>query len=362
MTVINIANNPSSHLQTTSLDCPVCPTKNIQEGLLFCSNCGTDLTPIRRVRELVVVHFNKALAYIKDADLRGAITELNAALSIDSSFVSGRLLLGKVLWQLGHANDAVIQWQKILSLIPDNSEAIALLRAAESQKKVANVPLMSLGVIIIATIAFYASRMWHTEQPSIVSLPPPIAEQRTVSEPKKSFDNNTNTIPVAVEPTVEISAPQASTQAKQEVLPPFDFSELIDKLGQIDGLRTQAIPNGIRLIPIGDLFELGSDVPHQQGQLLLNAIKQALNSEGQSLTIHVMGITDTRPIRSGGKWLSNQQLGLFRASQSLHFLKGDENRHRYFAGYENIEGSSIDQNVETVAMQNRTVVIEINAN
>ena len=93
------------------LSCPVCPAHDIPPECLVCENCGTDLSPIRRVLELGYVHYNRAVQHLETGDAGKAISELYGAIVTDPAMANARLLLGKLLWKAGNTDEAIEQWR-----------------------------------------------------------------------------------------------------------------------------------------------------------------------------------------------------------------------------------------------------------
>lgn len=142
------------------MDCPVCPCVDIPDDAQVCPSCGVDLKPLLRVRELGAAEYNEALRLAGVGATEAAISRAAAALALDDRLVPARVLLGKLLWNLGEAQAAQAQWQQALPLAGDNAELQALM--ASARQKLARqrrlrmaVPLG--GLLVLALLALAAA-------------------------------------------------------------------------------------------------------------------------------------------------------------------------------------------------------------
>jgi len=112
------------------MKCPVCPVDTLPDDAAVCPNCKTDLTALQKVRELAKVQFNHALKLESAGQFNSAISRLETSLILDNRFISARIVLGKLLWKIGHHQEALRCWQSVLEMDPDNSEAQSQLNSA----------------------------------------------------------------------------------------------------------------------------------------------------------------------------------------------------------------------------------------
>jgi len=112
------------------MKCPVCPQDNIADDAGCCPNCGTDLSAIRRVERLPTALLNEAIALAQAGATDLALARAAAAAVMDGHCVEAKLLLGRLLWKRGQADDAMHQWQEALALDKNCEEASHLLREA----------------------------------------------------------------------------------------------------------------------------------------------------------------------------------------------------------------------------------------
>lgn len=143
------------------LKCPVCPISDIPDEAQQCEGCGTDLSPIQRVRELAKAQFNAAVSLAEMGDMEEATNRILAALAIDERLVEGRRLAGKLLWQCGRREEAVQQWRKALAFAPQDQEIVEMLAVAHREKSEARrrwaVPVfVAFVVVVLCAFSMYA--------------------------------------------------------------------------------------------------------------------------------------------------------------------------------------------------------------
>lgn len=112
------------------LKCPVCPRTDVPDEAQQCPNCGTDLAPVRRVRDLCAAYFNEALRLADAGATDPSMTRAAAALALDDQFLPARKLLGKLLLAKGRLDEAMGQWEQAAALCPEDEEVQLLMRAA----------------------------------------------------------------------------------------------------------------------------------------------------------------------------------------------------------------------------------------
>lgn len=127
---------------------------------LVCENCGTDLAPIHRLRDLAVFHYNAALALVDHGDDAASIRELYAALATAPSWLAVRVLLGKLLWKSGRKEEAKAEWCLAAQENPDDATVNALLDATK-QTPSRRFPTLGTvsAAIAIAFVSFFAGIM-----------------------------------------------------------------------------------------------------------------------------------------------------------------------------------------------------------
>ena len=142
------------------LKCPVCPVADVPDEAQQCHGCGTDLSPIQKVRELAKAQFNAAVSLAESGDTEAAVNRVLAALTIDERFVTARKLAGRLLWQCGRHEEAVQQWRKALALTPEDQELAEMLDMAcrerlKARSKVAACVSAALLVMVLCALGMY---------------------------------------------------------------------------------------------------------------------------------------------------------------------------------------------------------------
>ena len=153
------------------LKCPVCPFSGIEPGAEKCPQCGTDLSPIRRVRSLAARFHNDALQEYGRGNIAAAVAKVNASLAIDADFPRARILLGKLLWKQGYLEAALDQWQRAQALSPDVlgtgeliAEALKHIRARVGRRRAVKISTISLGIVVaFALVLVPGSTASHKE-------------------------------------------------------------------------------------------------------------------------------------------------------------------------------------------------------
>ena len=109
------------------INCPVCPTENIPDDIKTCPGCGTDLSPILRVRELSRAFYQEAIELANKGATDIAIQKVLSSLGLNEQQVDARILLGKLYWKKGQFREAINNWTYVTALSPENQAAKTLL-------------------------------------------------------------------------------------------------------------------------------------------------------------------------------------------------------------------------------------------
>ena len=106
-----------------TLTCPICSAR--QSGTATdCPQCGSDLSILGQLENLSHRYYNEALSLAKDpATHHEAIEKLHAALTLDPAHGESRIVLGKLYAQRGRYDEAIAQWQRVMELAPEGSDA-----------------------------------------------------------------------------------------------------------------------------------------------------------------------------------------------------------------------------------------------
>ncbi len=355
-----MTNNPASSSHSMSIDCPVCPARGIPPEHLACENCGTDLSPIRRVLELPQHHHNKALQYLEAGAPSKAISELHAALVADPSFANARLLLGKLLWKAGHQSEAIAQWRELIRAHPDDASVNALVIAAERGQARRSRVMRSwpLGVALGVGLTFAAGWLasgWLAADGTRAATPTLVAAPVDLAVPPKHG-------PAASGPqasAIQASQKGASGSGNQGSSTPVALSSLASRLRDIQQLRVDIDGSVVRVAPNAGLFAVGSAMPDGSGMALLADIRAVIESAEIPLTVVVTGYADARSVKAGGRWKSNKELALFRGFRAISLLDEGGDRHRYFGTSAPGSGVAAFSTDGSDPARQRTVVLEI---
>lgn len=130
------------------INCPVCPTENIPDDIKTCPGCGTDLSPILRVRELSRAFYQEAIELANKGATDIAIQKVLSSLGLNEQQVDARILLGKLYWKKGQFREAINNWTYVTALSPENQAAKTLLAKAR-QKSLTRSIRKWVGIIIL---------------------------------------------------------------------------------------------------------------------------------------------------------------------------------------------------------------------
>lgn len=241
------------HLGT--MNCPVCPATNIPADCLVCENCGTDLAPIRRVRELAAWHYNAALALVGHDDNPAAIRELQAALSADSSSVPVRILLGKVLWKMGRTCEALDEWRRVASEHPDDANVKSLLAEANQvrARRSRTLPIVvALGTVAIAILSFATGRMTSGEHVQVSEAPSTLSTAAVPESQPETPPGTGREATVTVSGVISESAGTPSTLASLASGESATVSEAPSPAGPTAAVlsQTTALPEAESKMPV----------------------------------------------------------------------------------------------------------------
>jgi len=102
------------------MDCPCGFGKNITEEQKNCLVCGTDLTPLHRLRSLPRNLYNDGARLLADGHQDKALEKLIAAVSLEPEFAEAHRALGQVLTKKGLYVEAVRHFDMALGADPGN--------------------------------------------------------------------------------------------------------------------------------------------------------------------------------------------------------------------------------------------------
>ena len=387
------------------MNCPVCPAMNIAANCLVCENCGTDLAPIRRIRELAAWRYNRALAFAGHGDHSAATRELRAALGVNPSAASIRVLLGKVLWKTGRTSEAIDEWHRVVDEHPNDDNAKSLLaqaRRARARRFQTLAFAVTLGAATLALSSFVVGRITGDARDSVSATPsassaavlqtqpvtPPETKQPAdvaisvvINQPSDTQAANppnpivADSATLAQSPALTEAQGEIPTPAPQKTDPLLAAPETMPEankaasktigdlsiaLGELEGLRVEQLNGTIRVTPTDGLFPSGSADADPRGAALLQSIAEAFKATAEPVRVRVVGFTDTVPSRPGGRWVKNGQLALHRAANAVVAMQ-NEDQHEWLASIGDERHAPCPNDSDASRRCNRTVVIEIHA-
>ncbi|MGH8550710.1 MAG: hypothetical protein ACRERU_19340 [Methylococcales bacterium] len=345
---------------------------------MVCENCGTDLAPIHRLRDLAVFHYNAALASVDRGDDAAAIREVYAALATDPSWLAVRVLLGKLLWKSGRREEAKAEWCLAAQEYPDDATVNALLDATKQtpSRRFPHLPTVS-AAIGIAFVAFFAGIMTvdtrqmdaprRSELPVVTqsydgsqregqnSPPVPLSVEKSVTS---NHEAKRGSLPAGISQESGISAKPINNAITKPPAIPKPFENLSARLKATEGLHIEHKNGFVRVIPLEGLFPIGSSEPHANGEALLRMLADVINSAETPVKIRVIGFTDALPTQKRGRWSANWQLALYRAASTIALMKIG-NHHEWLASFGDEEQPPFPNNSDLNRQRNRTVIIEV---
>lgn len=140
------------------IDCPCGYGKNIKEDQKTCHVCGTDLTPLHRLKALPKVYYDEGLKLAEKGQLDGAMEKLMAAIALKSDFSAPFLEVGNIYFRKGLYDEAILQYERALALDTENveiKEANEKANVARNQLTTVQAPTTRLKSFM--TIAIMAS-------------------------------------------------------------------------------------------------------------------------------------------------------------------------------------------------------------
>lgn len=305
------------------MNCPVCPNASIAAHDITCGNCGADLGPIQRLRELPGRWYNEGLELLREGDHDGAVSKLESAAALEGASPHIRRLLGKALWNSGRHRDAAVQWRRL----PDDDEARRLLsmtgRAGEN------------------THSFHLAALWTAIVALVVALTIAIL-WRPAHAPSVS--------PVQ---SAALAAPWIPPPAGPVARP---LERLEARLREQDGLRVERTGNTLEVVFRRGLYASGSDQPTGEGEMRLRNLARLLG-DGR-LHVTVVGFTDS-PAPPPTRWRDNWSLGFSRAQSAVEVMRAVVGEQVTWAA--SSSGDRSPPHPQEDDAQNRTVVLRVSA-
>jgi len=350
------------------MNCPVCPRTDIAAGVLDCPNCGVDLRPLLRLRELPRYRARVAAELLAAGHADEAARKLQAALEDGADTPVTRLLLGKALLRLGHSEEAA-QQLKLAAQDPGIAAdaQLALRECTETRESgppapstttvqpaappVARVVPLWVAVTLAATsvlslLLALTRGGAATESPGARRpLAPPL--EAPLQAPLATPDQKATGAPSAPPPPAPATAPSAA-----------DRQALERALSAVSGIRVDSAPATLRVVFLQGLFDGDSFALERNSRRRLATVAEALEAYGRPLAIVVRGFTAPRSLGPDGDAHDGWTLGFNRASAAVAQLHSSrQSRLTWRAmGSDRVEPPFT---AEDERAKNRTVVLEI---
>jgi flagellar motor protein MotB len=310
------------------MKCPVCPFENIPADAEVCSNCGTDLTPIRRISEISVRSYNQALEFVKSGETDTAMIKARNAVDLNERFVEARILLGKILWKKNQYKEALLQWETVAKIDHNNQPIKDLINTAKQQikkirkKQILFKTMRISGLVIIIMLLFFSYNIINKRLGDVKKdLLSNISKANSFKAQLLTYRQNYQYSDTEVAKLKE-KVSKYEDQVKRVNKNREGISNLLMRLGNIEGVFLHQKENiGILCFSDG-LFPSGKDILDRDAKNLFKKIIDTFKSQKLPPKIIIEGHTDDIPIKTkGSRWSNNWTLGLSRSNSVLINLK-----------------------------------------
>jgi flagellar motor protein MotB len=276
----------------------VCSSHDAGPDPSICANCAADLSPLNRIGQLDERFLAEGLRQASQGRLRTAARHFEGALAIRRTNGPAAIALGKARWLLGERDAAIAAWSEIESTQPEFQDAQELLRetpvkARRSRRRSTLLWRLAGAVVLLALTGMAASRwMERTESFSVVT---PISDNRVT--------------PIAAAQATDLQSAR--------------LNRLADQLAALDGVAVERRERSITVSFLNGLFARGGTKIGAPAYRILEALAADLGRSTHDMRIIVEGLTDTVPLRPGGRWRDNWTLALARAQTVADQLRRD---------------------------------------
>ncbi len=324
-----------------TIDCPVCPNRDIPPVEPTCEGCGTDLTPLWRLRELADRSYNDALVFFEGGNGERALEKLHGALEAGGDAGRCRLLAGKIHWQQRSPTEAIRQWRSIDPSDPLHPTARELIAAAE-------VSVRRKGIVRGGAMAGAATLL--------MLLP--------VSVLLLSGRSARETTPTATPSPADAMAPEGEGAPRE----PTVLDALYRRLGELPTITVGRESGQLRVVFRDGLFDSGSDSPSDAGRAalegvtgILEGIAATLADSGERIVVEVVGLSDNIPPRPGGRWRDNWSLAFSRAHSVVELMRtrAEVPQITWLASSSGEENAPDSNDTEEGRARNRTVELHV---
>lgn len=315
-------------------------------GAQACPSCGTELLSLYRINELGARYYNRALELTADGNLDAALENACTAVNLDARSIPARILLGKILWKKKQREEAVRNWNAVLSVSPDNEEAQSLIGEARKtidaslRRKSLRRSAVVLLVLILAGVILLVSGVMRSTVSSLEASLASCKAEKASFQAGRSGEGGEGLVAMQARINAierDLSSYRAShTVPDSETLPLRErmanietdrqkekeaMSSLISGLGTINGvIASQDGATGTLIFSHG-LFASGSNVLSAENETMLASIAGILKAFNPALAVIVKGHTDNRQPKDNLSRQGNWQLGLDRANTVVACLR-----------------------------------------
>jgi outer membrane protein OmpA-like peptidoglycan-associated protein len=350
------------------MNCPVCPRTDIAAGVLDCPNCGVDLRPLLRLRELPRYRTHLAAELLAAGHPDEAAQKLQAALEDGADTPHTRLLLGKAWLRLGNREEAARQLKSAAKDPAIAADAqLALRECTETHESGVPAPstttvqpaappaarvvplwvAVTLAATSVLSLLLALTRGGGAASSADVGRPAAPRVEAAFHAPPASSAQKAGDAPSPSAPTAPATSPGAAERKALE-----------RALSGVEGIRVDSAPADLRVVFLESLFDGDSFALERSSRRRLAAVAEALEAYGRPLAIVVRGFTVPRSLGPDGDAHDGWMLGFNRASAALVQLHSSRQSHLTWRamGSDRVEPPFT---AEDERAKNRTVVLEI---
>lgn len=233
------------------IDCPCGYGKNLSEEYRRCPICGTDLTPLHRLKAIPKYYYEKGQGLMEQGKYDEAMEYLITAIRLEPEFVNAYISLGEIYIKKNLFEKARELYKNLLEIAPDNEEVKLAVNELEAKVKLENkrrsrkkiiylgLPLATL-VLIIVSFAIILLLYENPEKEAYLDLGKEI-EKEVNNVPELA---NLNIKVIQNDQGIEISGTVPSNLHK------ILLTEIANKVGKGIKVDTQ----GIKVVSVSDTF------------------------------------------------------------------------------------------------------------
>lgn len=346
------------------IDCPVCPRKIIPPENPCCPQCGVDLAPLRRVRQLDGSFYNDAKHHIERGDHDAAVGSLDCAVSLNgiAESIPAALLLANLLIESGNSRRAAAVLEKVIAADPDNAEARELFAAEvppiQKKRKSRSVLKIALAAVVILAIAaafLLGELSFRTFSAEYKALSDRAGESASLLAREQNLVSEVDSLRDRL---AGFELAEINNRRCVELL-----DEIFRQADSLQNTLAQREPNAVILVPLDGLFGTGGKKINSESTEILNNIASFVQKSGSAVILEIKGHADNVPSIWDPRY-GNWVLGLERASAVATYLTsvGGIPRDRLNICSAGETDPPFPNDSEENRRKNRTVTFRIHAN